>query len=438
MLLHWDIYKNYTNALVLWTGGGNDIVSALIIALDLQKNGVNVSLAGMNSPAAVHMYNGRYEEPINKLGDNTRRFVTGKWYPTSEDTPWIEISCIDGHLPETLRKHGIDIPHIYNFSTRYGTHELQRWFEALIEEMKYDLIVAVDVGGDILARWAADNTILSPHMDFTSLHLLKQLKTPSLLVEFWIGTDGELRPDGMKAILDEVINNNMLLHTSDISNEHHTIDTFRKIFWDLKTIRAGNTAVNTLKTLDQIEQGSNDDLKLDYRFRTRIEKQTWDTWFEVVLPREHFGKVYSIDSQKFAAARSHTAFAFENSLEQYIKLKLMQPNWKTELDAYYLWSEGNWTTPEREWVCMHCLLLSDMIPLEQRTEILRAAQKHLHEGKSDCMLIRSADLAHLIDQPSDKVQAIWPFTLVYGNLLDAEHVGEIYTDIQRYTKKALG
>jgi hypothetical protein len=189
MLLPNSLYHNHKKALVLGTGGGNDIVSALIVALDLQKHGLEVGLAGVNSPAAIHTYGGELEQPVNRIVPNTRRYIPAKISR--------EISYVDAHLPELLEKHDMQIDALYDLSVRFGTEKLTEGMRALIAQEQYDLLVAVDVGGDILARGAQDAEILSPQMDLTSLHLLEKVGIPSVLIEMGYGTDGELRQEGM-------------------------------------------------------------------------------------------------------------------------------------------------------------------------------------------------------------------------------------------------
>jgi hypothetical protein len=55
-------------------------------------------------------------------------------------------------LPNIASRRDIHIPHYYDFSTRFGTQRLTDELQKLIKLRAYDVLIAVDVGGDALAR----------------------------------------------------------------------------------------------------------------------------------------------------------------------------------------------------------------------------------------------------------------------------------------------
>jgi len=67
-------FKKYKKAFVFGTGGGNDIVSAHIPALHLNKLGVKTNIGGVLSPAATHLFNSSEEDIINKV-HNVKRYI---------------------------------------------------------------------------------------------------------------------------------------------------------------------------------------------------------------------------------------------------------------------------------------------------------------------------------------------------------------------------
>lgn len=371
----------YKRALVIGTGGGNDIVSTLIPVQHLQKKGIKTDIAGILSPAAIHIFNGKIEDVINRIDGHVERVI-----PASQE---ISISFVDGLLPEFVKCEGLEIPNFYDFSTRYGTSKLVEEVNKLIAQNSYDLVVAVDVGGDILARGNQDSTLLSPMMDFASLHLLSQLETDVLLVEFGLGTDGELRPRGMEEILNELRDDKLMLYESTISADDLEVARFRNIFDKVRTIRAGHTAVMTLQTLDaELEK----DIIVEYRFRSQIGKRKWHTPFEVILSHQHAGRTYLIDGRGLARKRSQTAFSYQNSLEQYVKLKCICPEWKTEMDLFYLWSKDNWTNPKKQGESLFLLTPSTSIPSIQRKEII---QYGVNNSNSDLILLWESDIRNI-------------------------------------------
>jgi hypothetical protein len=377
--------NKYHKALVIGTGGGNDIVSTLIPAQHLHKYGIQTDIAGILSPAAVHKFNGEQEKVINLVDNNAERFIlTG--------TDFTPISFIDNILMDVIRSENIPINKMYDFSIRYGTSKLVKNVNKLIADEGYDLVVATDVGGDILGRANKDRMLLSPLMDFTTLYLLNQLNVDALLPDFGLLTDGELRHDGVKEILTELREDNLMLYESEIFANDFEVEKFRNVFHKIKDVRAGHTNLMTLKTLDSKfnEEGEEvKDIITEYRFRSQIGKKKWHTPFEVILPSEYAGKTYLIDGKGLAKKRIATAFSYENSLEQYVKLKTMCPEWKTEMDLFNIWSGDNWTTANKNGQSLFLLVPSTNIPMLQRNEIMEYG---IANFDSDYALLRTSDL----------------------------------------------
>jgi len=377
--------KKYKKAFVFGAGGGNDIVSAVLPALHLQKHGIQADVGGVMSPAAIHTYNGQLEQIINEIKGEVKRYRPAK-------KP-LQLSFIDNYLPRFSMEEGAPINAFYNFSIRRGTKALVESFNRFIHDNQYDLIVGVDVGGDILARGAQDNTLLSPVMDFASLYLLNQLATDSYVLEFGLGTDGELRPQGMHDIMTELKSHGLILHESRIRAEDDEVRAFARIYDKIKEIRSGNTAVMTLRTLNT--PTPEQDIIAAYKFRNQLGNKKWFNHFEITLPHQYFGKTYLIDAKGLAQRRKQTAIPYENPLEQYIKLKKQTSDWKTELDLHYLWSEENWTTTKPEGYCLLLLVPSKLMPERMRGEILQEGVNQLREDFGDVALILKEDLQYL-------------------------------------------
>jgi len=378
-----DFSARYKKALVFGTGGGNDIVSAYLVSLYLENQGLEADVGGILSPAAVHTFSGKTEEVINELRGAVKRYLPSK-------NP-VEISFFDAVLPEILSKTGAPERKFYDFSIRYGTSAFVEGLTNLVNKNNYDLVVGVDVGGDILSRGRDDSTILSPVMDFTSLYALGKLEVDTLLVEFGLGTDGELRSDAIKDVLKELYENNLLLDEGRIEDGDEEVQTFRMIFDEVAKIRRGHTATMTLRTLETTTP--QEDIVTEYKSTSRVGKKTWSNIFPITLLHETFGRTYVIDAKHFAQKRKATAFSYANPLEQYLRLKAV-PEWKTELDLHHLWSEKNWTTAEMDGGCLYLLIPSAKIPTGLRAEILKEGLDYINEN-ADGALLLSDDLVSL-------------------------------------------
>ncbi|MBW2992950.1 hypothetical protein KY317_00055, partial [Candidatus Woesearchaeota archaeon] len=129
-------------------------------------------------------------------------------------------------------------------------------------------------------------------------------------------------------------------------------------------------------------------------FSSRIGKKKWHTPFKIVLPKEYSGKVFMIDAKGLAEQRKSTAFAYKNSLEQYVKLK-KTPTWMTECDLLCLWSGDDWKSAKPDRYCMQLLVPSKLIPEQTRQEIIQEGAAMLENGDTDCALVLTEDLKYV-------------------------------------------
>jgi hypothetical protein len=388
----------YKKPFIIGTGGGNDIISATLVLSDLVESGRMPDLAGICSPGAFHLYNGAEEQPVNIVNKNARRYIHSK--------KTIEISFIDIKVPELLREQGISCE-VYNLSGRHGTRRLIEGLKNLIEKNQYDGIIAVDVGGDILARGKRDPTILSPHMDFTTLYAVSQLPIPSVLLEFGLQTDGELRPKGCEEILMELKEKRWILDTLYLDKKSKALETFKKVYEGVKGIRHGHTAHMTLQTLE-----SDEDINTEYKSKLRVIDQKWDYKFPVTLESKYFGKAFIIDLKPMAATRE-LAFPYKTPLEMYLKTKKIIDT-RTEMDLLYSWTDN---------ACTWLGLLSPQIKSPMREEILSYGLDNLHRH-ADSALLWKTDYR----QSSMKTQ----------NIGDIVVIGEEKEKIDKVTREIKG
>lgn len=413
--------SGYHKALVIGTGDGNDIVSAIPVAVQLQEYWLQTDIAGVLSWAAFHSYEWSPELPINRVVWNTQRFIS---HPAKK-----EVSFVDPHLLSAVDDLAIPIDNFYNFSTRFGTEKLTDWLRSLIADKQYDLLVAVDVGWDILARWAIDSHVLSPMMDWSMLRVLADVDTDSLLIEFGLGTDGELRPSSIDAIIAELQESNIIMDRQHLDKDSLAIQKFQQVFDTIKTIRTGNTNVQTLATLDAM--GTDKNLSIPYRFRTQLHDKKWFTWFDVELLHKYFGQSFTMDLQALASKRIETAISYENLLEQYIKIKAMQPQRKTECDLFCLWSGENFTTTDQYWYCLQFTCPSYMIAPKDRAEILSTSVRSLYDGDVDVLLCFTDDI-RAMDIPD------WAHAYRVNDIYSLIYYQLDYADINSLQHKIVG
>ncbi len=332
-----DFSGKYKKALLLGTGGGNDIVSTMLIADYLINQGIQCDVAGVLSPGAIHEFNGEIEKPVNKIDGDARRYIASN--------NRCEISFIDSILADLSKRLEYRVDQFYDFSTKFGTSILEGEINRLINENGYDLFLEVDVGGDILGR-KKDKTLLSPLMGFTSTEVKR----------------------------------------------------FRELYGNIAKVRAGNTGRMTLKTLDI--KGTDQDLVLQYYSKWIVGNMPpWKNYFEVTIPYETFGKVYLLDGKNLPSLRSETAISYECALEQFVKMKSDTPEWKTELDMCYV-DENYLLTPSlrvekgmREEIITYGLKVLEngnaksIIILEEDSELINGRYYRLNAGKFEILAL---------------------------------------------------
>jgi len=364
-------------ALVFGTGGGNDIVSAVLIASYLQRQGVATDIAGVLNPAKLHSYGKSHERVINRIEGDIRRII-----PSKEVS---QASFIDAHLPAAV-KH-VEISSYYNLSTRFGTERLVEEVENLAKAKGYELIVGVDAGGDILARLGKDLTLISPMMDFTSLYLLGNLSLPTMLVEIAPLSDGELRPRNMDSIMEELQAAGAIISSYRLTPEDAEVKKFSRLYKEIARIRKGNTIPNMLKGIYG-KRGAN---KAKYVVRGTIGETQFKRPFDFRIPIRYHGKSFVIDPKKLYSLRQQTAFSHSNPLEQLIKLKKSY-NINTEMDLQYLWSNADWTTPlARDGKCLFVLTPSRLYPSEMRKKMVIEGYSIMKKHFCDMSLMLERD-----------------------------------------------
>lgn len=362
--------------MVVGIGGGNDMFTASLVVAHLLGIGIETDVAGILSPMAVHTFKGKIESPVNRIQGVVERFIHAP-------QP-VHIPFVDARVKRFYSAAGLGVGKCFDFSIRFGTEKLVESLEQLIAAEEYDLVVAVDVGGDVFARGKKDPTLLTPLADFAMLHVIGRLSVDSVLVEVGFGTDGELRPVGMTEILAELRKNGTLISEHRLRSDDSGVIAFRKLYKKVSAIRKGNTMGRLIQTLE-----SDQDIPIRHRHRSQIGGRSWNVFYESVVPGEYAGMVYVIDSRKLAESRNEMIFPFGNLLEQYVRMKRISLEWSTEIDLGYLWSGHDWVSPFREGYSLHLLVPSTRIPFETRMEILTYG---IRNTESDFILMSTDDV----------------------------------------------
>jgi len=193
-----DLIRSSKRALVIGVGGGGDVVGALAAARFIEFCGVEFVLGGLSWERSVY-------DPIpgpRKLGEvkNVRVLHDYAWMAnddsqTSTGVPFAESRMAAFHGKEILL---VDI--------NGGVKGVVDGLEVAIEQLKTDLLVGLDVGGDSLAQ-GNEPGLRSPLADSIMLAAYAELEARgyrTLWGVFGYGSDGELTVDEIESALSKV------------------------------------------------------------------------------------------------------------------------------------------------------------------------------------------------------------------------------------------
>lgn len=371
--------------LVAGSGGGNDIVSAVLVAEALQAQGIHVDIAGILSPRFTHTFDDREEQTINTINDTSRRFLLSK--------KLTECSYIDAALSKILKSTRSKIGHIFGLSLRQGTTGLTDAVACLSAEQKYDAVIGVDVGGDILGT--PTDRVLSPLMDMATLAMLGRLTTQTYLVEIGLGADGELTGTQIERVIRKLYQTpSMVLAQEEIDPTDPATAHFSKLYRDhIAPIRAGNTGRRLLESL--AFDAARGDMEFDYTDEYRVGAHRWEHTRRAAMPKKYLKQALIIDPKQLLSQRSGTAPQANNILQLHMALKHAAPQWGSELDGQVIYSDNNWRTIHAAGESLLLLTLPENIPPQIRKEMMAAGLQMLTDEKVDYCLLPNTETTDL-------------------------------------------
>ncbi|MBU1245875.1 MAG: DUF1152 domain-containing protein [Nanoarchaeota archaeon] len=369
-------FHKYKKVLVIGAGSGRDIASSVLITEKLKKEGVVIDLAGFLTPWALHLFNGKLEKPINKLNSKTAK----KFIITKENESLN--SFFEPELIEINKKFKLGIRDIYLFSLQYGTNKLKVQLENLIKRKSYDLIIAVDVGGDILARKKDLGSIFTPIVDFSCLEILSKLKKPTAKVLSVVapGVDGELNKKQLNEIFKEYKKDDLVLGNEIISKQGVEYQKFLNVYNEIN-LRT-NSQSHTCKVIKKlVEEKSN--FKEEYQKRLKIGKKTWVVRFPVELDKNISNRIFYFDLNKIKSTRMDINIKYSNILEAFHNLK-KQGVGGTEVDLAYVPGKikgGKYSD------CKFILNPFSRVSIKQKENIINYGLLQVNKGKIKNLII---------------------------------------------------
>lgn len=365
--------KKYKKALVIGAGSGRDMASAVLLTEGLRKHGTRVDLAGFLTPWALHSFEGKLEKPINHLTADSRKFIANR-----KDTP-LEI-YFEPEMLKLNQEMNLGIDDFYLFSLQHGTEKLRMQLEKLASQ--YDLILAVDVGGDILARKGDFPSLLTPIVDLSCLEILAKLKCKAdiNLAVVAPGVDGEINIDNLAEIFDELERKRLLSSMEDIDAKSEDYQRFVIVNEEIN--RRTNAKSNTTRIISTILSHPDEKPTGEFIKTLQINERRWEISFAVKLAKDFLNKIFYLDLKRFKSIRENIEMEYKNILEAFVKFRRNVRG--SEVDLTHIIKEGDNDT-------IFLLTPGNFVKGEKRKEILGYGIERIAEGKINQALILEED-----------------------------------------------
>lgn len=188
-----------TRALVVGIGGGGDVAGALAAAEAARALGTDAVVGGLTWE----------RRPVDPLpGPRLLDEIDGLLERIG-DTGAVALAGPDTTGPGGFRFCEADMSRFLDgapvllVDPHPGPHAIAAGLDDAARRLGCDLIILLDVGGDVLAH-GDEPGLASPLADATVLAAALRLRTPSLGIVFGTGCDGELTPEEVAERLAEV------------------------------------------------------------------------------------------------------------------------------------------------------------------------------------------------------------------------------------------
>lgn len=327
-----EILKNANKPLILAVGGGNDSVSTLLLQKQLEKDfgyvPKNISIVAV-LPDCLDYQNleeSHYNNSlISIINTNTTRSVQGK-----------VMKAFPEPILSQYKNKILPVRNVYGISMAKGSIGVANALIDMIKSQEYDLVLAIDVGGDFIA--VPENVeVLSPMMDGYMLYSLKELnryistlkieeQIPVLYSIFGLGTDGESSPKMLAAALNKLPD--YYEGSFDKNYISSVIDFYRST---VEPNRYSRTADFTIREIEGIGHDNPAIFRGRFHVKTNEGSNVHYGIFNHTQDTKYFGKYYLFDD--IENVNNPFAVSCSNGIEWFISVQNQNDKVNHELNG---------------------------------------------------------------------------------------------------------
>lgn len=310
-------------------GSGRDLANALLVREELRPELESVDLAGFLTPWAWHQILGSVERPVTLLSGPAKKYLLA--------TPREDVrGFFEPLLPGLNERLGLAVGEIFLLSLQYGTAALGAALQELVHRKAYDTVIAVDVGGDILAEEQDRGGLLTPVVDFSCLDLLTELpgEVRTILAVVAPGTCGEVASERLLELRERFIAAGAVLETRPIEAGSPAFRTVTAVDSDLN--RATGVASHTMEVLQAtVRTVPRRTFNQEYARTYRLGERSWSAGFPVTIVPSLQALTLFLDPRRVRSLLRRPKLQFQSVLEAHLMLK-MWGACGTELDCSFL------------------------------------------------------------------------------------------------------
>ncbi len=347
---------SYESVLFVGTGGGNDVFSTVLASHCLREYGVRwgrSAIAGVVSPFHRHELGSTVFPGVGLVTPTSVRRL-------SRRGDLREIGFVDARVSQLVRRGRIMTDCVYALSLERGAEGMAESFAALARE--FELIVLVDVGGDIFFD-GEDPHVISPMFDAMTLRGFTDSGAKGVLFEAGPGTDGEIEPESLVCALD---------HSGGLADAHpiplDAMTRWAALYGEhVAPVRPGNTVPRTIEAYCSSEPV----LTVPHRLRAHLGDVRCHVTFTQRIVTDLCKKFYLVDPKRVL---NPFAVPCDSPAKWFWLTQVLWGRTSNEASLEYFQHEGRQA---------QFLTPSPLLPRVLREQLLLRGLHELHAGITD-------------------------------------------------------